>query len=239
MIPAVPKDCRGANVKRLLCVVSQASVLLCLVTLPQTLQADGRVVFGFDGPPGDNGVPAPWSFRRWSPTLGFGSFEAIAKVDKKDGTPVLCVKSVRSGFIVGTKRDMDASTLREVTWSWRAETLPKDGSFRERATNDQALQVLFTFDGGKVLSYVWDTTGPVGATGSGLAWENDVQVMVLEAGSAKLGQWVTERRNLHEDYRKLFGATPKQLQGVAVQSNSQHTDSSGAGCVGPITLTGK
>lgn len=236
-MPVTP-NCRGLNVRRLALAATLVITAPCLVA-QQALGADDRVVFGFDGPPGDNGVPAPWSFRRWSPTLGFGSFEATAKVDKKDGTPVLCVKSVRSGFIVGTKRDIDASKLREVTWSWQAETLPKGGSFRERATNDQALQVLFTFDGGKVLSYVWDTTGPVGATGSGLAWENDVQVMVLEAGSAKLGQWVTERRNLHEDYRKLFGATPKQLQGVAVQSNSQHTDSSGAGCVGPITLTGK
>lgn len=235
MTPGVETSFRGATARRLVLVAS----LLCLVAAPEALGADDRVVFGFDGAPGDQGVPAPWSFRRWSPVTGLGRYEATARVTQRDGTAVLCVKSVRSGFLVGTKRDTDVSALREVTWSWSAETLPKGGSFRERATNDQALQVLFTFDGGKVVSYVWDTTGPVGATGSGLAWENDVQVIVLEAGPAKLGQWVTERRSLYDDYRKLFGATPTTLQGVAVQSNSQHTDSSGAGCVGPITLTGK
>jgi hypothetical protein len=201
--------------------------------------ASERVVFGFDGPAGEHGVPAPWSFRRWSPVTGLGEYEAVARVARHDGTPVLCVKSVRSGFLVGTSRAVDVAVFRAVSWSWRAAALPKGGSFRERATNDQALQVLFAFDGGKVVSYIWDTIGPVGATGSGLSWQDDVRVIVLQAGTAKLGLWVTEQRSLYDDYRKLFGTEPPPLKGPAVQSNSQHTDSSGAGCVGPITLIEK
>lgn len=201
--------------------------------------ADERVVFGFEGPPGKNGVPAPWSFRRWAPLTGFGDYEATARVVRRDGVSVLCVKSARSGFIVGTERPVDVSTLREVAWSWSAETLPTGGNFRDSATNDQALQIMFAFDGGKVVSYVWESTGQVGATGSGLSWQNDVRVIVLQAGLAKLGTWITEQRNLYEDFRDLFGAAPPRLKGVAVQTNSQKTESEGAGCVGPITLTRK
>jgi len=201
--------------------------------------AEERAVFSFDGPPGEHGVPAPWSFQRWAPVTGFGDYEATARVVRRDGVSVLCVKSVRSGFVVGTEREIDVSALREVAWSWSAETLPKGGSFRERSTNDQVLQILFAFEGGNIVSYVWESTGPVGATGSGLAWKNDVRVIVLQAGPAKVGTWITEQRNLYEDYRKLFGTEPPRLKGVAVQSNSQKTDSSGAGCVGPITLTRK
>ena len=201
------------------------------------LGTDDRVVLGFDGPPGDQGVPAPWSFRRWWPIASFSrDYEAAARVVRQGETPILCVKSVRSGLLVGTKREIDVAVLREATWGWSAETLPKGGNFRERSTNDQVLQVQFAFDGGKVLSYVWDTTGPVDATGSGLSWQDDVQVIVLEAGAAKLGQWLTESRNLYADYRKIFGTEPGRILGVAIQSNSQHTESSGAGCVGPITL---
>jgi len=202
-------------------------------------RADERAVFSFEGPPGKQGVPEPWSFRRWAPITGFGDYEATARVVRRDGVSVLCVKSVRSGFIVGTEREVDVSTLRDAAWSWSAETLPKGGNFRESATNDQALQIMFAFDGGKVVSYVWESTGAVGATGSGLSWQNDVRVIVLQAGLAKLGTWITEQRNLYEDYRKLFGAAPPRLKGVAVQTNSQKTDSAGAGCVGPITLTRK
>jgi Protein of unknown function (DUF3047) len=213
--------------------------LLVFGAASNPVRAAEREVFGFEGPLGEHGVPAAWSFRRWSPVTGFGDYEATARVDHGNGMAVLCMKSVRSGFIVGTKRNVDVTVLRQASWSWIAEALPAGGSFRERATNDQALQVLFAFDGGKVVSYVWDTAGPVGATGSGLSWQDDVRVTVLEAGPAKLGQWITERRDLYEDYRKLFGADPPRLIGVAIQSNSQHTDSTGAGCVGPVTLSGK
>jgi len=202
-------------------------------------RAEERAVFSFEGPPGKDGVPAPWTFRRWAPVTGFGDYEATAQIVRREGVPVLCVKSVRSGFIVGTERQVDISTLQKAAWSWTAETLPKGGNFRKSATNDQVLQLMFAFDGGNVVSYVWESTGPVGATGSGLSWQNDVRVIVLKAGPADLGTWTDERRNLYEDYRKLFGAEPPRLKGVAVQSNSQKTDSSGAGCVGPITLTSK
>ncbi len=216
-----------------------AIALLLVGTALSPVRAAASVVFGFAGPPGEHGVPAPWSFRRWSPVTGLGEYEATVRVVSRDGTAVLCVRSVRSGFIVGTNRAVDVAEMRAVQWSWSAEALPKGGSFRERATNDQALQVLFAFDGGKIVSYIWDTTGPVGATGSGLSWQDDVRVIVLQAGAANLGQWITEQRDIHADFRKLFNTEPPRLKGVAVQSNSQHTDSSGAGCVGPITMTGK
>lgn len=239
-LAAPPPDLHAgpaARAARSIVVVIAVTALLHLGAAP--LRAEDRVVFSFDGPPDAQGIPAPWSFRRWWPVVTWGSdYEATARVVRRGETSVLCVKSVRSGLLVGAKRELDVAALREATWSWSAETLPKGGSFRERSLNDQVLQVQFAFEGGKVLSYVWDTTGPVGATGSGLSWQDDVQVIVLEAGAAKLGQWLTESRNLHADYRKLFGADPRRLLGVAIQSNSQHTESSGAGCVGPITLKG-
>lgn len=214
-----------------------ATLLLCASAGP--IYADARVVFGFDGSAGKQGVPAPWTFRRWSPVTGLGEYVAVARVARRDGVAVLCVKSARSGFLVGMKRAVDVAVVRTVSWSWSAEALPEGGNFRERATNDQALQILFAFDGGKVVSYIWDATGPIGAIGSGLSWQDDVRVIVLQAGTANLGRWVTEQRSLYDDYRKLFGTEPPHLEGVAIQSNSQHTDSSGAGCVGPITLTEK
>lgn len=223
----------------------RASIAICAVACGvlllgvDTARAQQPVVFDFAGMPGGDGVPPPWTFKRWSPVTGIGSYEAVARVAHDHGKPVLCVKSAKSGFVVGAERQADVGALRMATWSWKAETLPKGGSFKARDTNDQALQVLFAFEGGKIVSYIWDTTGPVGATGSGLSWQDDVRVMVLQAGAAKLGQWITERRDLYEDFRKLFDAEPPRLKGVGVQSNSQHTESSGAGCVGPITLGAK
>lgn len=217
--------------------IALAGVVLLLCAAPAVAQAQDRISFNFDSRTVRDGIPSPWQFRKWAPLIGLGGYEATARVEKQAGKNVLYLKAVEAGFIVGAKRDVDASQYRYASWSWKAKTLPTGGNFRQRSTNDQALQVLFGFEGGKVLGYIWDSTGRPGASGSGLAFREDVRVIVLEAGASKVGRWVSERRNIYEDFQKLFKTTPPTLKGVAIQSNSQHTESTAIGWVGAITLS--
>ena len=198
--------------------------------------AADRVRLGFAGKLGGDGLPSGWDFNRWSPMMGLGDFVAEAKVVTDGGRKVLSVRSVDAGFLVGTKRKVDVAKQPWASWRWKALKLPTGASFRQRSTNDQALQLLFGFDGGKVLGYIWDSSGKPGASGSGLSWREDVRVVVLQAGPSKVGRWVSERRNLRDDYAKLFGEAPPRLEGVAIQCNSQHTESEGHGLIGEIVL---
>jgi len=199
-------------------------------------RAEAPVVFGFEGPAEAGGLPAAWTFQRWAPVLPMGDFIASAAVEGPPGARVLHVVSERSGLTVGTRRRTVLGPLRRASWSWRVEALPAGASFRTRDTNDQALQVLFGFEGGEVLGYIWDSTGQAGASGSGLSWREDVRVIVLRAGPSERGRWVREERDLVADFQALFGHPPGALAGVAVQSNSQHTGSRGEGYVGAIVL---
>jgi hypothetical protein len=217
-----------------------ALALAALMVLPALAQ--DPVVLGFTGTPGPECVPAPWSFERWSPMVGFGDYTASAQVISASGSgapagPVLELRCEQAGFIVGSERSLDLSAQRWASWSWRADLLPSGASFRARETNDQVLQLLFGFEGGEVLGYIWDSTGTVGASGSGLSWREDVRVMVLQAGPANQGRWVMERRDVLADFEALFGHAPGLMKGLAVQSNCQHTESSGHGSIGTITLS--
>jgi len=217
----------------------QALLVAGLFTLPALAQ--DQLTLGFEGAAVVDGLPAPWKFERWSPMVGFGDYTAKASVVAASGAgapggKVLQLECHEAGFIVGSERSIDVNSQRWASWAWRADTLPTGASFRARDTNDQALQLLFGFEDGKILGYIWDSTGSPGATGSGLSWREDVRVMVLQAGPAKLGQWVEQRRDLVADYQALFGEAPGQLVGVALQSNCQHTESRGHGFVGPIRL---
>lgn len=215
----------------------------CLVVIAL---AGDPVVFHFDGPSTGGELPAPWSFERWWPVVGFGDFRAEASVVDAasagltgHGAKVLHVDGADSGLMVGCEGEADVSELRFASWAWKATTLPTGGDFRAKETNDQALQLLFGFEGGKIVGYIWDTTGEVGASGSGMAWREDVRVIVLQSGSARLGSWVHERRDLYADFERLFGEPPPAFGGVAVQSNSQHTESEAAGYVSRITLAAR
>ncbi len=206
--------------------------------------AQDPLVLGFDGAAASAGLPAPWQLERWSPVVPLGDYVARATVVTASGAAapagkVLELECEEAGFIVGSERSIDLSVHRWASWSWRADTLPTGASFRARDTNDQVLQLLFGFEGGKVLGYIWDSTGTPGATGSGLSWREDVRVMVLQAGPGSPGEWRRQRRDLAADFEQLFGEPPGPLKGVAVQSNCQHTESSGHGYIGAIELAGE
>jgi hypothetical protein len=64
---------------------------------------------------------------------------------------------------------------------------------------------------------------------------------VLATGSAKLGQWVTEKRNLVADYQRLFsdesGGKVPEVVGVAVSADADNTHGKALSYFGDVTLT--
>ena len=48
----------------------------------------------------------------------------------------------------------------------------------------------------------------------------------MQSGATKLNQWISEVRDVYEDYKKLFQEEPPTLGGVVLYINTQHTKSS-------------
>ena len=45
--------------------------------------------------------------------------------------------------------------------------------------------------------------------------------MLFRSGAADLGKWITERRNVWDDYRKIFGEDPSQpVGGISIGIDS-------------------
>ena len=122
-----------------------------------------------------------------------------------------------------------------MVWQWKVTELPQRGDFRQRATDDQAAQLYVVFSWEvfrkEAIAYIWDSTAPEGTTARipspALYPFLNLHVVVVRSGEAERGKWITETRNVAEDYRKLFAANPDKVQGVMIQINSQHTASRG------------
>ena len=200
------------------------------------------ISFPFDGVTDANGVPAPWQ-----PKVSSGRLQV--EVRNHEGKPdqkVLWVRSQKASYLLANAaHPFDPADYPYLSWSWKALILPTGGDVRQHNLlfganrNDQALQVLVAFDGGKVLSYVWDTTAPVGAEVDEPSLVAAVKTNVVDSGATYLNQWREHKVNIYADYRRRFGKPPGRVVGILAQANSNHTGSVGEGVFGEIVASRK
>ncbi len=117
-----------------------------------------------------------------------------------------------------------------LTWQWRAKALPLGADERLREKNDSAAAIYVAFSRNwlgipKSIKYVWSTIVPVGTLISRKSIERP-SILVLESGKTHLGEWVTERVNLYEDYKRTYGGEPpEKTVGIALVTDSDVTHS--------------
>jgi hypothetical protein len=85
------------------------------------------------------------------------------------------------------------------------------------------------------LSYVWDNRL---APGTVLAnpYTDRVRMIVVRSGNAEAERWVSEERNVLDDYRRAFGEEPPAIAGVAVMTDTDDTGASATAWFGDIVL---
>jgi len=113
-------------------------------------------------------------------------------------------------------------------WTWKATALPTGGDLRRKETTDMAAQVYVvwlrfpTLLRSRIIGYVWDTTTPM-TTIAKSQKTGTVTFVVVRSGSAELGKWLMERRNVAEDYTKIFGESPDNPRVITISSDSNDT----------------
>jgi hypothetical protein len=186
---------------------------------------------------GAKGIPAEWKGQNW------GSPAYDMTVVEDGGRKVLHLRSRNEGSTVSKdiKGKVNLKETPILEWSWKVVALPKDADSCVKATDDQAGQVYVAWPRfpeavrSRIIGYVWDTTRPPGTicksekTGT-------VTYLVVRSGAADLGKWITERRNVREDFRKIYGEEPDNPGAVSVAIDSNDTSSYSEWFAGPLVF---
>jgi hypothetical protein len=185
-------------------------------------------------PDGKTGIPDGWKGQNWgSPKYDFG-------IATQGGRKAIHLKSANDSSTISKEVKVDVKTWPIVQWSWQVVSLPKGGDARKSATDDEAAQIYVTFPRfpsavrSRIISYIWDTTAPVGSIfkseKTGL-----VTYVVVRSGPADLGKWLTESRNVLEDYKKIYGEAPAEDVGaISIAIDSNDTNSTAESYFGEI-----
>jgi Protein of unknown function (DUF3047) len=185
---------------------------------------------------GAKGIPDGW---QGGQTWGLPQYDMT--IEENDGQRVVHLRSKIESSTVSKdiKGKIDLKETPILEWSWKAVTLPRGADSRKKNTDDQAAQLYVTWPRfpqavrSQIIGYIWDTSAPAGSfvksqkTGM-------VTYVVVRSGPADLGKWLTERRNVADDYRKIYGEQPDGPGAISIAIDSDDTSSSAESFFGRI-----
>ena len=189
-------------------------------------------------PVGATGIPGDWKPQNW----GTPHYENL-KIVEDEGRRALYMKSVNDSSTINKeiKGKVHLKDTPMLEWQWKSIALPKGANSCKKALDDQAGQVFVVWPRfpeamrSRIIGYVWDTTQPVGTicksekTGT-------VTYLVLRSGPADLNKWITEKRNVVEDFKRIYGEAPDDPAVLSLAIDSNDTHSTAEAMYGPIVF---
>ena len=198
--------------------------------------------------------------RGWEPILLRGIAPSRYSLVRDENGVVLRAEAAASASGLALTLTPPIRERRILRWRWKGEQALQVSDHTQRATDDAIARVYVTFTHppeqltlvqraldaliralyGRspphaTLMYLWDGRAMVG-TSRRNAYTDRVHNIVVESGSAHLGQWLAYERDIDADYRAAFGSAPSQMTGIAVMTDADNTAGSAAALYGDITL---
>ena len=205
------------------------ALILCLIFVGTGLSwAEDKEVLWvdrFSQAVNPDGLPEGWTLEKEP-----GKQSKIS-LEKEGDNYFVRILSVEDTFGLEKKISLDIRKYPYFSWRWKVAKIPPKGDIRKRDTDDEAGQIYVLFPkfpttiNTRSVGYIWDSQARVGLFGTSTAYSK-MKYVILESGSSKLNQWVTETRNVYKDYKKLFQAEPPEAGGVLLYINTQHTKGS-------------
>jgi hypothetical protein len=154
----------------------------------------------------------------------------------------LCIKASSNSSASGLyyKIDYDSKEYPLLMWRWKVDHVLSKGDARYKDGDDYAARVYVIFPSWafwrtKALNYVWANKFPQGEAVPN-AFTKNAMMIAVESGPERTGQWIEEKRNVLEDYRRYFGGHPPKVGAIAIMTDTDNTGEAATAWYGPISI---
>lgn len=243
-----PASTAACNVRRRACLAAAGALALtgCGQFRRRDLERRPRRLVPFSEGSVAGGLPTAWKPQVPRPDLPRTLYEIVERDDRR----VLHAVADRSASGLRCEVDIDPLATPWLEWEWRAKTVDQRATVSIDARDDSPARLAVGFDGelsrlgfadlvfGELvlaitgytipfatLMYVWDGQAPVGSVLTH-GRTNRIRYLVVESGASGADRWLRYRRNVVEDYGRVFGGAPGRIQDVGVVTDSDDLSSS-------------
>ncbi len=149
-------------------------------------------------------------------------------------------KGAASGLFYEQKIDLNRTPW--LSWRWRVEQFPTVENEQAKAGDDFAVRVYivvrdgWTFLSTRAVSYVWSQQAMVSQSWPNPFTGDKAMMLALRNGQGD-GGWVTEKRNLKVDLRRLFGKDFRYIDAVAIMTDADNSNSRAVGYYADLVFT--
>ena len=215
------------------------AVLLILLTIPSGLMAGNStaipeceiVIDDFA-----NGIKPEWKSKSFK---GKTEYTWI----KEDNRRYVRATSRGSASGLVYEIEFDPQQYPYLTWQWKVDNIITSGDASQKSGDDYGARVYVVFPSvffwnTRAINYIWANKLPKEQAVPNPYTANAIMVSV-ESGLAESGKWITETRNIYEDYKRYFGKEPPKVGAIAIMTDTDDTGESVSADYGPIALCGR
>lgn len=235
------------------------TVLVVGLAAPYLGYGDGKCLVLSFAPDGSTGLPRGWkplTFPKIPRHTGY-------KVESESGKFWLKAESHASASALARELQLDPNAYPILRWRWKVENIIQKGDERKKEGDDYAARIYvnFLYDPQKaslwertqygVLYAIYGSYPPKGAIN--YIWANKLaqgkaidnaytswaKMIAVESGAEKVGNWLSEERNIYQDYISLFRREPPPVIGIAIMTDTDNTKEKAVAYYGDLSLCQK
>lgn len=118
-----------------------------------------------------------------------------------------------------------------VSWEWRVDRHVDGEALESKEGSDVAARVYVYFSAKGIslpwkrpsIDYVWSAYLPVGTVLES-PYSSDAKIIVATSGKENTGEWMRIVRNIHDDYKLVFGGEVPEVVAIGVMTDSDNTN---------------
>lgn len=232
-------------------------VLLTVALAALLLAAAKSLPVGrFSVEPAGGGLPKGWE------PLTFENIDNHTEYDlvTDEGRTVVRAKSRNAASGLIRRMRIDPQTWPVIAWRWKVSNTYQAGDVTRKSGDDYPARIYVTFQyepekaglfeklrfeavkavygaypPAAAINYIWASNAPAG-TAVANPFTDRAMMIAVQSGGQAAGRWVSERRNILQDFQNLFDKAPPPISGVAIMTDSDNTGESATAWYGDISF---
>lgn len=155
------------------------------------------------------------------------------------GVRVLKGHTQGAASILYREQSIDLHKTPIVEWSWKTDRTYQGIDERERSGDDFTARLYVVAQTGFLpweslaINYIWSSSAPIDDSWAN-PYTNKARMVVVQSGDSLVGSWTHQRRNVFEDFKRLFNQEIDKIDGYAVMVDGDNTGSEAITLFGEI-----